>query len=134
MPIVHVISTPLSESVTIPPPPEVPKVGARTMFAERLRDKYSNVQVGQHFGTCTLVREPGWWLCHAGWTLNSVGSGSGLTGTLVAGGLFDFDAGEPPFMAAIFGGTGDFDRVQGELSGAPIENTDKWEYVLELIL
>jgi hypothetical protein len=132
MPIVNLIGSPVFPSVVIPKAGNT--IGARRVFSEDLRDKYSKELVGQHSGTCTLVRKPGWWLCHAGWTLTNVGSGAGLTGTLVAGALFDFDAGEPPFMAAIFGGTGDFDTVRGELSAAPIDQTDDWEYTLELVL
>jgi hypothetical protein len=89
--------------------------------------------VGQHSGTCTLVREPGWWLCHAGWTLKNVGPGGGRNGTLVAGALFDFAAGQPPFMVAIFGGTGDFDTVRGEIAAAPIPGTNDWDYTLEYV-
>jgi hypothetical protein len=131
MPIVNLIATPVFPSKVIPK--GATKIGTRRVFSEDLREKYSNQLVGQHSGTCTLVRKPEWWLCHAGWTLENVGSGAGKTGTLVAGALFDF-AGQPPFMAAIFGGTGDFDTVRGEIAAAPVPGTDHWEYALELVL
>jgi hypothetical protein len=38
-----------------------------------------------------------------------------LSGTLVAGGLLDFD--DPTFVVAIFGGTGQFKGVVGEIHG-----------------
>jgi hypothetical protein len=88
MPIVNLIGTPVFESEVLPKGGK--KVGTRSVFSEDLRDKNSNQPVGRHSGTCTLVREPGWWLCHAGWTLENVGPGAGKTGTLVAGALLDF--------------------------------------------
>jgi hypothetical protein len=36
-------------------------------------------------------------------------------------------------MAAIFGGTGDFDKVRGELAAAPIPGGEDWDYTLELV-
>jgi hypothetical protein len=133
MAIVNLIATPV-----LPKPKDIPEggteVGTRHFFSEDLRDKHSNQPVGQHYGTCTLVREPGWWLCHAGWILENVGPGAGKTGNLVAGGLLDFSpAGSPPYMVAIFGGTGDFDTVRGEIAAAPIPNSDDWEYSLALV-
>jgi hypothetical protein len=44
--------------------------------------------------------------------------------------LLDFEpTGEPPFMVAIFGGTGDFDKVRGEIAASPVARGD-WEYTL----
>jgi hypothetical protein len=128
MPVVNLIGTPIVATSVIPNAPGAPAtdLGTRRVFTEDLRDKNSNQPVGQHSGTCTLVRKPGWWLCHAGWTLQNVGPGAGKTGNLVAGGLLDFD-GQPPFMVAIFGGTGDFDKARGEISATPLPNND-WEY------
>jgi hypothetical protein len=94
-------------------PPGGTDLGTRRVFSEDLREENSNQVVGQHSGPCTLVRQPGWWLCHAGWTLENVGPGAGKTGDLVAGGLFDSAAGQPPFMAAIFGGTAISTRFGG---------------------
>jgi hypothetical protein len=122
MPTLTLIGTPVFPSVVIPQGGTT--VGTRRVFSENLRAANSNQVVGQHSGTCTLVREPGWWLCHAGWTLNNVGPGAGKTGTLVAGALFDFATGQPPFMVAIFGGTGDFDTVRGEIAVRPLESGD----------
>jgi hypothetical protein len=42
-----------------------------------------------------------------------VGPGAGKAGNLVAGGLLDFNA-APPFVVAIFGGTGDYDTVRAK--------------------
>jgi hypothetical protein len=108
-------------------------LGTRMVFAEDLRDAKTGEAVGQHNGTCTLVRQPEVWLCHAGWALKDVGPGAGKTGNLVAGGLFDFSgAVEPPFYLAIFGGTGDFDTVKGEIAVRPLENGD-FGYDLRLV-
>jgi hypothetical protein len=131
MPTLKLIGTPVFPSVVLPP--EGTTVGTRRVFSEDLLEENSNQVVGQHSGTCTLVREPGWWLCHAGWTLKNVGPGGGRNGTLVAGALFDFAAGQPPFMVAIFGGTGDFDTVRGEIAAAPIPGTNDWDYTLEYV-
>ena len=38
---------------------------------------------------------------------------------VVAGALFDVAAGQPPFMVAIFGGTGDFHTVRGRRRAYP---------------
>jgi hypothetical protein len=108
-------------------------VGTRRVFSEELYDKRTGQHVGQHSGTCTLVREPAWWLCHAGWTLRKVGPGARRTGALVAGALFDFAAEEQRFKAAIFGGTGDFDTARGEIAAAPAPGTDDWEYIVEIV-
>jgi hypothetical protein len=131
MPTVTLIGTPVYTGEVIPPGGTA--VGTRRVFSEDLRDKNSNERVGQHSGTGTLVRKGEWWVMHAGWTLDSVGSGAGKTGTLIAGGLFDFSAnGRPPFMAAIFGGTGDFDKVRGEIAATPLANGD-WEYAIDFV-
>ena len=132
MPTVKLIGTPVFPGVVLPP--GATTVGARRVFSEDLREEHSNQVVGQHSGTCTLVREPGWWLCSAGWTLNDVGPGAGKTGTLVAGALLDFAAGQPPFVVAIVGGTGDFATIRGTIETKPIPNTDDWDYTLEFSL
>ena len=111
----------------------VDQLGTRTTFAEDLRDAKTGEAVGQHNGTCTLVRQPQVWLCHAGWKLKNVGPGAGKTGTLVAGGPLDFSGNvEPRQSVAIFGGTGDFDTVRGEIAAQPLDNGD-WAYDLELV-
>jgi hypothetical protein len=131
MPTATMLATPLFPSVVIPPGGT--DVGTRRVFSEDLRDKGSGQPVGQHSGTCTLVRQPAFYLCHAGWTLLSVGPGKGKSGTFVAGGLLDFGpTGAPPFMVAVFGGTGDFDKVRGEIAARPVAGGD-WEYTLELV-
>ena len=127
----NLIGTPVFESEVIPQGGT--EVGTRRVFSEDLRDKNSNQPVGQHSGTCTLVRKPAWWICHAAWTLRKVGPGAKKTGTLVAGALFDFDAGKPPFGVAIFGGTGDFDTVRGEIAATPIPGTADWKYTLDVV-
>ena len=107
-------------------------LGTRRVFAEDLRDAKTGEAVGQHNGTCTLFRVPQVWLCHAGWTMKHVGRG-GKTGTLVAGGLLDRSGSvKPPFYVAIFGGTGDFDNVRGEIAVRPLERADI-AYDLQLV-
>jgi hypothetical protein len=129
--VLNLIGTPVFEPEVIPKGGT--EVGTRRVFSEDLRVKNTNQPVGRHSGTCTLVRTPGWWLCHAGWTLKEVGPGGEKAGTLVAGALFDFGAGKPPFRVAIFGGTGDFDTVRGQIAATPIPGTADWRYTLELV-
>jgi len=128
MPTLKLIGTPVFASVVIPPGGTT--VGTRRVFSENLREANSNQIVGQHSGTCTLVREPAFWLCHAGWTLNNVGPGAGKTGTLVAGGLLDFTSNDP-VTVGIFGGTGDFDKIRGEIEAEPSVTTpNDWDYAV----
>jgi hypothetical protein len=124
------IGTPIFEPEVVPAGGTT--VGTRRVFSEELRDQRTGQHVGQHSGTCTLVREPAWWLCHAGWTLRKVGPGARRTGALVAGALLDFQAEEQRFQVAIFGGTGDFDTARGEIDAAPVPGSDDWEYRLEV--
>jgi hypothetical protein len=74
------------------------------------------------------------WLCHAGWNLKKVGPGAAKTGNLVAGGLLDFAA-DPPFFVAIFGGTGDFSKARGEIEATPIADTapQEWGYKVDIV-
>jgi hypothetical protein len=136
MPMLNLVGTEVFKTKVIPNAPGDPvtDLGTRRVFSEDLRDKNSNKAVGQHSGTCVLVRQPAWWLCHAGWTLEKVGPGAGKTGNLVAGALLDFNANTSP-MAAIFGGTGDFSKARGEITVAPIPNTtpQQWDYMVELV-
>jgi hypothetical protein len=125
--LVNLLASPVSTKTFPDYAPNGPEdeLGTRTVFAEDLRDAKTGEAVGQHNGTCTLVRAPQVWLCHAGWTLKNIGSGGSKTGTLVAGGLLDFSGNvKPPFHVAIFGGTGDFDTVRGEVAVRPLENGD----------
>jgi hypothetical protein len=109
------------------------ELGTRRVFAEDLRDAKTGEAVGRHNGTCTLVRVPQVWHCQAGWTMKNVGPGGGRTGTLVAGGLLDFSGSvKPPFYVAIFGGTGDFDTVRGEIAVRPL-GTGDIAYDLQLV-
>ena len=129
MPTLNLIGTPVFPSVVLPPGGT--HIGTRRVFSEDLRVPNSNQVVGQHSGTCTRVRAPEWWLCHAGWTLDNVGPGAGKTGTFVAGALFNFAANQPSLVVAIFGGTGDFDKIRGEIEAKPIPNTNDWSYAIE---
>jgi hypothetical protein len=124
--------------VPVGPPVPVggtPDLGTRRVFSEDLREKGSSEVIGQHSGTCVHVRQPNMCLCHAGWTLEKVGPGAGKTGNLVAGGLLDFAA-APPAFVAIFGGTRDFKRARGEIEAAPVAGTapQEWDYKVEIIL
>ena len=99
------------------------------MFSDVIRQK--KVVVGEHSGTCVHVRAPNVWFCHAGWHLTDVypetpNAGTALSGTLVAGGLVDFD--EPKLVVAIFGGTGQFKGVVGELHGKFATNEYTFEF------
>jgi hypothetical protein len=132
MPTLKLRSVEIAKTTVIPPPGgAATDLGTRRVFSEDLREQASSQVVGQHSGTCTLVRKPAFWLCHAGWTLESVGPGPGKTGSLVAGGLLNFNA-DPPFVVAIWGGTGDHDKARGEITGLPIPNTDPQEYDWEI--
>jgi hypothetical protein len=119
----ELVATELFPTRVIPPvpvgPPQPtggpPDLGTVRVFADTLRQ--GSAVVGEHNGTCLHVRAPNMWLCHANWTLEDVdvtptAPGGKMTGTLVGGGLIDFDAAEVD--AAIFGGTGDFAGVVGE--------------------
>jgi hypothetical protein len=136
MPKLNLVGTEVFNTKVIPNAPGGPvtDLGTRRVFSEDLRDKSSNKAVGQHSGTCVLVRQPSMWLCHAGWNLEKVGPGAGKTGNFVAGALLDFNA-NPPLIAAIFGGTGAFSKARGELTVAPIPNTtpQEWDYTVELV-
>ena len=135
MPTLVLGATPIFPTRVIPPVPVgpplptggPPDLGTVRVFADMLRQ--GNAVVGEHNGTCLHVRAPNMWLCHANWTLEDVDpdkpGGKTLRGSLVAGGLLDFDAAD--FKAAIFGGTGDFAGVVGEFHGKFATN----EYTLE---
>jgi hypothetical protein len=135
MPTLHLLGIEIGPTRVIPNEKGAPTtdLGTRRVFSEDLRDKNSNQSVGQHSGTCVLVRQPSIWLCHAGWTLRKAGPG-GKTGSLVAGALLNFDA-SPPFLVAIFGGTGDYSKARGEITAVPIPNTDpqQWTYKLDIV-
>jgi hypothetical protein len=104
-----------------------PDLGTVRVFSDVLRQK--QVLVGEHSGTCVHVRAPNMWFCHAGWHLKDVDpdlpGGKKMSGTLVAGGLLDFDAAK--FDVPIFGGTGGFAGVVGVIHGDFATN----EYTLE---
>jgi hypothetical protein len=132
MPTLKLRSVEIAKTTVIPPPGgAATDLGTRRVFSEDAREEGSNQVVGQHTGTCTLVRKPAWYLCHAGWTLANVGPGPGKTGSLVAGLLLDFNA-PPPFFVPIFGGAGDFSKARGQIIGEPIPNTDPQEYKWEI--
>jgi hypothetical protein len=142
MATITLVATPIFPTRVIPPvpvgPPRPtggpPDLGTVRVFADRLHQKIDgqpNVLVGEHNGTCLHVRAPNMWLCHANWTLEDVdltpgAPGGETTGTLVAGGLLDFDAAK--FDVAIFGGTGDFARVVGEIHGDFATNENILEF------
>jgi hypothetical protein len=58
--------------------------------------------------------------------------GKKLTGTLVAGGLLDYDV-SPDFDVAIFGGTGHFKGVVGEIHGKYVAPTTEYELNFEIV-
>ena len=137
MPTLVLDATPLFPTRVIPPvpvgPPQPtggpPDLGTVRVFSDVLRQKQA--VVGEHSGTCVHVRAPNMWFCHAGWHLNDVNpkppnAGKKLTGTLVAGQLLDFD--DPTFDIAIFGGTGQFKGVVGEIHGDFATNTYTLEF------
>jgi hypothetical protein len=61
--------------------------------------------------------------------------GPGRQATSWPGGLLDFAA-APPAFVAIFGGTRDFKRARGEIEAAPVAGTapQEWDYKVEIIL
>jgi hypothetical protein len=131
MPTLELVATENYPTRVVPPlpvgPPQPtggpPDLGTVRVFSDVLRQGIA--VVGEHSGTCVHVRAPNMWFCHAGWHLEDVDPtpGGKMTGTLVAGGLLNFDA--PEFRVAIFGGTGDFMHVVGEIYGeyvAPATN------------
>jgi hypothetical protein len=138
MPTLVLVATELYPIREIPPvrvgPPQPtggpPDLGTVQVFSDVVRQKQGQKQVvvGEHSGTCVHVRAPNMWFCHAGWILEDVGPPGGkMTGTLVAGGLLDYDA-LPEWDVAIFGGTGAFKRVVGEIHGNYV--APKTEYTL----
>jgi hypothetical protein len=136
MPTLKLVATELYPTRVIPSvpvePPQPtggpPDLGTVNVFSDVLRQ--NNAVVGEHSGTCLHVRGPNVWVCHAGWNLNDVkpkGQGAKkMTGGLVAGGLLDFDV-FPAFVVAIFGGTGDFARVVGEIRGEYVAPATQYE-------
>jgi hypothetical protein len=55
-----------------------------------------------------------------------------MSGTLVAGGLLDYDD-LPEFDVAIFGGTGDFERTVGAIHGNYVAPTTDYEVDFKLV-
>ena len=116
MPDLHLIATQIAEPTTVPTPPGPPgpnDLGVRTVFSDDLRDKKTNVLVGQHTGECVLVRKnPNMWLCHAGFILPK--------GELIAEVL----SGEvSKWKAAILGGTRAYENARGQINGRYIPDT-----------
>jgi hypothetical protein len=140
MPTLEVVATEIYPTRAIPPvpvgPPQPtggpPDLGTVHVFSDVLRQ--DQAVVGQHSGTCVHVRAPNMWFCHAGWHLKKVDPSPGgkMTGTLVAGGLLDYDAG-PEFDVAIFGGTGDFKGVVGEIHGEYVAPMTQYEVNFEIV-
>jgi hypothetical protein len=141
MPTLELIGIEVAPTKVIPNATGAPStdLGTRRVFSEDLRDEDSNELVGQHSGTCVLVRQPSWWFCRAGWTLRDVGPGA-RTGGLVAGGLLDFKSVEP-IMVAIFGGSGDFSKARGDIEAKPLAKKNpldptepqRWRYKIDYV-
>jgi hypothetical protein len=137
MPTLDLVATEVYPTRVIPPvpigPPQPtggpPDLGTVQVFSDVIRQ--GTAVVGEHSGTCVHVRAPNTWFCHAGWHLKGVDpnppGGTTLTGTLVAGGLLDYDDPLPTFVVAIFGGTGDFQHVVGEIHGEYVAPRTNYE-------
>ena len=141
MATLELVATEIYPTREIPPvpvgPPQPtggpPDLGTVDVFSDTLRQ--NQVVVGEHSGTCVHVRGPNMWFCHAGWTLEDVdppGPGGKMTGTLVTGGLIDYGA-FPEFVVAIFGGTGEFKGVVGEIHGKYVAPTTDYKLDFEIV-
>jgi hypothetical protein len=139
MPKLELVATEIYPTRVIPPlpvgPPQPtggpPDLGTVRVFSEVVRQ--GEAVVGEHSGTCVHVRAPNMWFCHAGWHLKDADPtpGGKMTGTLVAGGLLDLDVAE--LDVAIFGGTGQFKGVVGEIHGKYVAPTTKYTIQFEIV-
>ena len=142
MPTLNVVATEIYPTRVIPPvpvgPPQPtggpPDLATVHVFSDVLRQ--NQAVVGEHSGTCVHVRAPNMWFCHAGWHLKDVypeppNAGKPMSGTLVAGGLLDFD--DPKFDVAIFGGTGQFKGVVGEIHGEYVAPKTEYKVDFEIV-
>jgi hypothetical protein len=112
-------------------------LGAMSVFTDDLRDKATGVLVGTHNAYCFRVRQPAsasapdLWVCHGGWDLQNAGPVSGgKKGNLVAAGLADFKA--VNFAIPIAGGTDDFSKARGQITGSTANYPPLTDYTLEI--
>jgi hypothetical protein len=113
MPVLNLIG---KETDTREHPKGSNQLGTMAEFTGELRDKASNALVGSYNAVCIGVRKPDMWLCHDTWDLQKAAPlTGGLKGDLVSGGLLDFA--DNKFTVAIFGGTDDFRKAQGQIHG-----------------